>query len=311
MAMWAARVQSDFAALPTCTAAVPGVPGWGFALTNYYTSVSAGADVTAARLVTLGELSPTTQFNLNAHLKATGEVGYITPSYIFATPIFGGQLGINITAIPGVSTGDISGVLTTSIGGLPETRQFSIDEARAGFGDLYPQATLKWNSGVNNWMIYGEGDIPVGMYNSNSLANLGIGHGAADGGVGYTYFDQQTGHEFSAVTGATYNLVNQHTHYQNGIDWHLDWGASQFLTKQFSIGALGYFYQQLTSDRGCHPQLCPFKSSVIGIRPQATYLFPVAGMQGYLNLKVYGDVYAHDRPTGWNAWVTLAVSPRP
>ena len=32
------------------------------------------------------------------------------------------------------------------------------------------------------------GDIPVGNYNSSGLANLGIGHGAADGGAGYTYF---------------------------------------------------------------------------------------------------------------------------
>ena len=50
------------------------------------------------------------------------------------------------------------------------------------------------------------GDIPVGNYNSSNLANLGIGHGAADGGAGYTYFDPQAGHEFSVVTGLTYNL---------------------------------------------------------------------------------------------------------
>jgi Putative MetA-pathway of phenol degradation len=64
------------------------------------------------------------------------------------------------------------------------------------------------------------------------LSNLGIGHGAIDAGGGYTYFDQQTGHEFSAVLGFTYNLKNQSTQYQNGIDMHLDWGASQFLTEQ-------------------------------------------------------------------------------
>jgi hypothetical protein len=67
---------------------------------------------------------------------------------------------------------------------------------------------LRWNSGVNNWMIYGMGDIPVGTYDSTRLANFGIGHGAMDGGVGYTYFDEKAGHEFSVVTGLTYNLVN-------------------------------------------------------------------------------------------------------
>ena len=75
-------------------------------------------------------------------------------------------------------------------------------------------------------LAIGAGDIPVGDYSSTNLANIGIGHGAVDGGGGYTYFNPQTGHEISAVTGFTYNLVNPSTNYQNGIDWHLDWGAS-------------------------------------------------------------------------------------
>ena len=45
---------------------------------------------------------------------------------------------------------------------------------------IYPTLKLKWNSGVNNFMVYGTGDIPVGDYNPNQLANIGIGHGAID-----------------------------------------------------------------------------------------------------------------------------------
>ena len=93
-------------------------------------------------------------------------------------------------------------------------------------------------------MIYGTGDIPVGAYSPSSLANIGIGHGAADGGIGYTYFDPTKGHEFSVVSGLTYNFRNAATDYQNGIDWHTDFGASQFLSKTFFIGAVGYFYNQ-------------------------------------------------------------------
>ena len=36
-------------------------------------------------------------------------------------------------------------------------------------------------------MVYGTGDIPVGDYDKTRLANLGLGHGAIDGGVGYVY----------------------------------------------------------------------------------------------------------------------------
>jgi hypothetical protein len=53
-----------------------------------------------------------------------------------------------------------------------------------GFGDLVPQVSLRWNSGVHNWMTSATGDIPVGAYDSTRLANLRIGHGAIDFGGG-------------------------------------------------------------------------------------------------------------------------------
>ena len=93
--------------------------------------------------------------------------------------------------------------------------------------------TLRWSEGVNNFMTYVTGDLPVGAYDRTSLANTGIGHYALDGGVGYTYLDQQNGHELTAVAGFTNNYTNPYTNYKNGVDFHLDWGASQFLSKQF------------------------------------------------------------------------------
>jgi hypothetical protein len=50
------------------------------------------------------------------------------------------------------------------------------------------------------------------------------------------------------VTGLTYNLINPSTNYQSGVDWHLDWGASQIVSKQVFFGAVGYFYEQITPD---------------------------------------------------------------
>jgi hypothetical protein len=160
-------------------------------------------------------------------------------------------------------------------------------------------------------MTYITGDVPVGTYNSNRLANLGIGHGAVDAGGGYTYFDPQTGHEFSAVLGFTYNLINPHTHYQNGIDMHLDWGLSQFLTKQLHVGAVGYLYDQLTCDGGSGDKLGCFRSHVAGIGPQIGYIIPMGNMQGYINLKGLRDFDAVNRPSGYSVWLTFAISPAP
>jgi hypothetical protein len=115
--------------------------------------------------------------------------------------------------------------------------------------------------------------------------------------------------EFSFVTGVTYNFVNQSTDYQNGLDWHLDWGASQFLSKQLFVGAVGYFYHQLTPDKGQPTFLGAFESKVIGIGPQIGYIFPVGDLQGFAGVKGYFEFAHDDRPDGWNLWVTLAFSP--
>ena len=83
------------------------------------------------------------------------------------------------------------------------------------------------------------------------------------------------------------------------------------MTKQLQVGLVGCFYEQLTGDSGCAPVLCPFKSRVIGVGPQIGYIFPVAGMQGYVNLKGYGEFDNANRPDGWNVWLTFVLSPAP
>jgi len=290
-------------------AAVPLQPGWSAATIYYHTSVRGGGDVAAARQFTVGRFSPTLNVDLNASLKAYVDLLMVNGTYVFATPILGGQFTLGMTGFIGRNDTSISGVLTSSVGGLSVARNGTISDVTGGIGDLYPMATLRWNRGVHNFMVYGTGDIPVGTYNSSDLANLGIGHGAVDGGVGYTYFNPQTGHELSVVTGLTYNFKNTNTNYQNGVDWHLDWGASQFLSKQFFFGAVGYFYNQLSADSGSLAILGAVRSRVIGIGPQIGYLFPVGNMQGYLNVKGYYEFDAQERPSGWNTWLTFSISP--
>jgi hypothetical protein len=290
-------------------AAVPQQPGWSLMVTNYYDSVAASGNAAASHEITIGRFNSAVNVNLNVNVNAKLDLGLINPSYVFATPIFGGQLTVSMMAIVGTNNTGLDGTLTLAAGPLAIMRQGSIAQTTTGFGDLYPQAFIRWNNGVNNWMVYGTGDIPVGDYSSTNLANIGIGHGAADAGGGYTYLNPQTGHEFSVVTGFTYNLINPSTNYQNGVDWHLDWGASQFLSKQLLVGGVGYFYEQISPDSGCVPQLCPFESGVIGVGPQIGYIFPLGSVQAYVNAKAYYEFAAHDRPSGWNAWLTLSFSP--
>ena len=249
-------------------AAVPAQPGFAFTAINYYDSVSGSGSVAAAREISIGKLSPTVNVNLNVIV--TSKIDVVLPylNYVFATPVLGGQLALGGFGIVGNNSTALDGTLTLASGPFAITRQGSISQTATGVGDLYPVGSIRWNSGVNSWMVYGTGDIPVGNYNPANLANFGIGHGAVDGGGGYTYFNPQTGHEISAVTGFTYNFMNPSTNYQSGVDWHFDWGASQFLTKQFLVGAVGYAYKEIGCDSGSGDHLGCFQSQVVGIGPQ-------------------------------------------
>ena len=279
-------------------AAVPTQPGYSFSTIYIHAEATAGAGQEFQRggRIDLG---------VDGH----GDLAAFGPTYTFTTPVLGGQLAVSLFGVGGRSVGTVSASLTG-----PRGRTISGErtDTVTGFGDLLPQVSLKWNEGVNNFMVYGTGDIPVGNYDENRLANLGLGHGAIDGGGGYTYFNPASGHEFSAVAGLTYNFENTHTDYQNGIDFHLDWAASQFLNEHVHVGVVGYFFQQLTGDSGAGATLGDFKSRVAGIGPQIGFIFPVSdAVGGYLNIKAYKEFAAENRAEGWNAWVTLAFSPAP
>jgi hypothetical protein len=291
-------------------AATPQQPGWSFAAINYYTNVSGSGNVAVSKEITIGQFNPAVNASVSANIAAKADLGIFAPSYVFATPFLGGQASASLLMIYGNNDTSLNATATGTVGPIPFTRSIALEQNTSGIGDLIPQFAVRWNAGVSNYMAYITGDIPAGLYSSSNLANIGIGHGAIDGGVGYTYFNPQTGHEFSAVTGLTGNFENTATGYTNGIDWHLDWGASQFLTKQLQVGLVGYFYDQLTPDSGCAPILCPFESRVIGVGPQVGYLFPVGNMQGYLNLKGYGEFDNANRPDGYNVWLTFVLSPK-
>ena len=298
-------------------AATPQQPGWSLANIYYHTSVSAGADVARAREFTLGRVPAnlTVNANLNLNVNATGDLGFVLPSYVFATPVLGGQASVSLLAAYGVVgttlAGTLSGVVTGPLGNtVPFARSDSISDTTWGFGDLAPMFQLKWNAGVNNYMTYLTGDIPVGAYQSTRLSNIGIGHGAIDAGGGYTYFNPQTGHEFSGVLGFTYNFINNSTQYQSGVDMHFDWGASQFITKQVQVGLVGYAYKEIGCDGGSGDRVGCFQSQVFGVGPQFGYVFPLSeGLQGYINVKGYGEFGNSARPAGWNTWLTFVISP--
>jgi len=173
-------------------AATPQQPGWSLATINYFTDVSGSGNVAVARQISIGQFNPTINVSVNANVHANVDLQMFIPTYVFATPFLGGQASASLLGMFGGNNTSLNATFTVG----PINKTISLEQTTWGVGDLIPQFAVRWNAGVNNYMTYLTGDIPVGFYNSTNLANIGLGHGALDGGVGYTYFDPKTGHEF-------------------------------------------------------------------------------------------------------------------
>jgi hypothetical protein len=272
-------------------AAVPTEPGWSLPFTYYHVKASEGADTPFPRggRTTLG-------------VDAKADLLFGGPTYTFAEPVIGAQAAVSMIAAVGRSSISVDATLTG-----PRGRSFSggTDDSLDGGSDVFMLGTLKWNHGVHNFMAYSMGNIPVGAYDPDRLVNIGLGHASLDAGGGYTYFDKKN--EFSAVAGMTYNWENSDTHYQNGVDAHLDWSASRFVTDQTHVGVVGYFYHQVTGDSDSGATQGDFKSRVSAVGPQAGHFFKVGQQTWYTNLKGYYEFDAKNRAEGWNTWLTLVI----
>ena len=218
---------------------------------------------------------------VRAGLEVDANLVFLAPTYTFETPVLGGRP--SITLIGAFGNMDVS-VDATRTGPRGSVLDQNPSDSLFGGSDLYYQGALRWNDGNHNYMTYVMGGIPIGSYETGRLANIGIGHWSIDGGGGYTYFNPKNGRELSAVAGFTHHLENPDTDYQNGVDVHLDWGASRFLSEHWHVGA------RLTAgqgDSGDGATLGDFKSRVVGIGLLLRALEPkmVRQRQGLLRVR--------------------------
>lgn len=312
----AATVLAPSSVLLMCSAALADAGGVGFWLPGSMGSLSAvpvtpGWSITTIYLHLEANAGSGRELQNNASivtgLHARGDAVALLPAYTFETPILGGQLTLGVAGAPGNVGVGVGATLTG-----PRGNQVSgnAQDERTTFADMYYLGTLKWNQGVNNYMWYVMGNVASGTYDSTRLANLSPGYSAVDSGFGYTYLNPATGHELSVVAGFTLNGTNDALQYRNGIDFHVDWAASQFISKSVHVGLAGYVYQQVTGDSGSGAKLGDFKGQAVGIGPQIGVFFPAwQGYTGYLNLRGYWDVVTENRPTSQTFMATLSFAP--
>jgi len=273
--------------------AVPGAPGFSVPGIYYHTSV----DASAQRSFQVGG-------NLVAGIDGDADLVFLAPTYTFGKPVAGGRASVTLGWAYGEMSASVDAVIT---GPLGNSITRSLSDSVTGGSDLYPQFSVKWNDGAKNWMTYAMADIPVGAYDLGRLANIGINHYAVDGGGGFTYFDPMKGHEVSIVAGLTYNFENRDTDYRNGVDMHVDFAASKFLSQSTHVGLAGYIYYQLSGDSGGGAKLGDNKARVYALGPQFGHFFPFGKDKGYVNVRANWEFDAKNRPEGWNVYATLSL----
>jgi hypothetical protein len=92
-------------------AAAPSNPGWSFESTLYHATAAASPSLSFAR-----------GGGFQTGVKSPTDFVMVTPTYVFATPVLGGQAAVGMTALYGRNTTSVSAMLTGP-GGGPRYRE--------------------------------------------------------------------------------------------------------------------------------------------------------------------------------------------
>jgi hypothetical protein len=289
VSFWVSGSYASFAASPLN-------PGWSLASSSYYDfgTSSVSRSFAIGKVIVAGETSRSAILTLQ-------------PTYTFGAPVLGATFSLGLGFGGGYNSVLVHATIIGNSHGVAKR------DSIWGASDLAPVATLVWTKGSNNWMIYLTGNIPVGTYSANRLAAIGIGHGAIDGGFGYTWQNGKSPWEFSIVAGLTGNAENASSQYKNGLDSHFDFATSYAVSANVQMGVAGYIYYQLTGDSGSGAKLGPFLSKAGGVGPQISWNFNVGSQQWSANLRGYYEYWTERRTRGPVAFFTLSVplSPPP
>ncbi|ABY28946.1 SphA family protein [Methylorubrum extorquens] len=240
-----------------------------------------------------------------ANVKLDISATFMTPVWVTPVEVLGGNLGFSITipfGTPNVSAGAVlsSPRIDRIVSGRERDAIFNV-------GDIYLASFVGWHSGNLHWSTTVLGVVPSGSYETGQLSNISLNRPALDLSAALTYLDPVLGYELSVVPGVTFNWINPATQYLTGTEFHLEWSASKFLSKEFSIGMVGYFYDQLTGDSGRGDRIGPFKGRVTALGGQIGYTFKVGEIPVSTNVRVLREFNTTNRFEGTATYLTITA----
>ena len=243
-----------------------------------------------------------TAAGLAGNLDATANTFVLGGGYTFEQPVLGGA-HYTVAAFLPYSWLDVSAKLQTPIGTLRRQSKVS------GFGDLTVlPAMLAWKTG--DWQINALLPIyaPTGNYQKGRLGNPGLNYWTFDPMLGMAYSNQNSGVNAMLHAGYAINTENPDTNYRSGSLLHFDAAIQQILPAGpgfLTLGAEGFYFQQVTGDSGSGAVLGDFKGRTAGLGPVLGYIWPLGQQSLVVELKWLAELETKNRLNGDYIWLKM------
>jgi hypothetical protein len=281
--------------------AFPGKPG-GVAVLNYFTYYDASAGPN--RQLPLGGF-------LTADADATVYANTIAAFYQAPWNVLGGGLAFGV-AVPYVWLEVDAQAQRIAPDGTPGPA-FAASDSANGIGDLtiYP-FMIGWTNIVPDLKLDTRLGIyaPTGEYEVGQLANVGKNYWTFEPGIMASWLSSKIGTEVSLYAGVDFNLENQDLDYTSGTSLHLDLTVAQHLPLLggfVGVGANGFYYEQISGDRGSDALLGDFEGRTIGVGPVISYVRQIGKTQLLAELKWLPELDTKNRMEGDYIWFKLGV----
>lgn len=256
-----------------------------------------------------GSANPSREIPYNGQLVADvrATMWANVPTLLWSTPIqiAGGNLAFTASLPIGGPTIDAGVALSAPPINAVIAR--NLHDRVATIGDPLLTSLVAWHAGNFHWNAGVTTNIPVGDYREGAIANIAFHRWAADLFAAATWLDQASGHELSGTIGITFNGRNPTTDYTTGTEFHAEFAALQHVSRQFNLGVVGYYYDQLTGDSGSGARLGPFKGRVAALGGTVGYTFMAGQLPIATRVKVFREFDVRNRLEGTAGFFTISL----
>jgi hypothetical protein len=228
------------------------------------------------------------------------------PTTLWVTPakILGGDLAFSLTSSVGEPR--INANLLVNSPRLGPIG-LNVTDANTNLSDFFIQSFIGWQVANFHWQLGISGVVPSGTYVAGEISNASLNRPGVDVFGTFTWLDPAIGWDLSAAAGFTFNQTNTATDYTTGDEFHLEWAATKYITKQFTLGLVGYYYDQFTPDSGTGAKLGSFEGHVVALGGSIGYTFEAGKLPISTRLKVYREFDAVNHLEGTSGYFTVSV----